>query len=336
MVRRAQGDALAASGLGPVECLYRLLASSARWRLRDYAGEGPGPIVLIVAAPIKRPYVWDLAPSVSAVRQCLRHGLRVYLLEWMPVSRADAELGLFAYAARSIREAVAALSKETGGAKPFLMGHSLGGTLAALYAALDRQALRGLVLLSAPLSFEPGSSRFRDSIVSMMPPSVATTDVVPGFLLSQLCALASPETFVWSRFMDAALSIGDLEALKINGRVERWSLDELALPGRLIGEIFQWLYREDRFYRGTLRIEAKKLGPSSLRLPTLAVVNAADKIAPAASITPFIAAMPEKNKHLIGYSGEFGVGMQHLALLVGRKAHALIWPEIIAWLQVQG
>jgi polyhydroxyalkanoate synthase len=37
--------------------------------------------VLIVAAPIKRPYIWDLTPAVSAIRYCLGAGLRVYLLE---------------------------------------------------------------------------------------------------------------------------------------------------------------------------------------------------------------------------------------------------------------
>jgi hypothetical protein len=31
-------------------------------------------------------------------------------------------------------------------------------------------------------------------------------EAIPGSLLSQMSALASPSTFVWSRFMDAALN----------------------------------------------------------------------------------------------------------------------------------
>lgn len=69
--RRAQGRIFDAFGLGPHECRYRVIASDAFWRLRDYGKPAPTQSVLIVAAPIKRPYIWDLAPSVSAIRYLL-------------------------------------------------------------------------------------------------------------------------------------------------------------------------------------------------------------------------------------------------------------------------
>src|SRR5215467_10346719 len=87
ILRRAQGDALAAFGLGPDESRYGVVAAGSHWRLRDYADRDASPTLLIVAAPIKRSYIWDLAPSVSAIRYCLRRHFHVYLLEWMPASR---------------------------------------------------------------------------------------------------------------------------------------------------------------------------------------------------------------------------------------------------------
>jgi len=83
-LRHIQGDGLGWLGLGPTECRYRIVATRARWRLRAYLGATEGPPLLIVAAPIKRPYIWDLTASVSVVRHCLRSRLPVYLLEWMP------------------------------------------------------------------------------------------------------------------------------------------------------------------------------------------------------------------------------------------------------------
>ncbi|MFZ1991635.1 MAG: hypothetical protein WAW96_17915, partial [Alphaproteobacteria bacterium] len=74
--RRAQGDALAALGYDARESDYRIIASNAFWRLREYSGSGAGPVLLIVAAPIKRPYIWDFAPSASVVRLCLQDGAR--------------------------------------------------------------------------------------------------------------------------------------------------------------------------------------------------------------------------------------------------------------------
>jgi hypothetical protein len=43
--------------------------------------------------------------------------------------------------------------------------------------------------------------------------------------------------------------------------------------------------------------------------------------------------MPGRAAHLIEYAGETGVGLQHLAILVGRQAYAQIWPRIISWLK---
>ncbi|HEX3521118.1 MAG TPA: alpha/beta fold hydrolase [Stellaceae bacterium] len=246
-LRQIQGDGLGRLGFGPTECHYRIVATGARWRLRAYFCATAGPPLLIVAAPIKRPYIWDLDDSVSVVRRCLQNRLRLYLLEWMPPSRGDQDAGLADYTTQSIGEAVATVARQAGGKIPFIMGHSLGGTLAAIFAAFDPSSVRGLVLLSTPLCFAPGSCRFRDVIIAMAPPTPSAIEVVPGSLLSQLSVMASPETFLWSRLVDAALSMGDRRALALHVRVERWALDEFPLPGRLVHEILEWLYRDNRF-----------------------------------------------------------------------------------------
>src|SRR5215470_15063835 len=259
-LHRAQGDALDALGLGPRECRFQLISSGPHWRLRAYGGSDGAPLLLIVPAPIKRPYIWDLTPTVSAVRYCLHQGFRVHLLEWMPPS-PDGSAGLEAYGGRAIAACVATISKRANGAQPFLMGHSLGGTLAAIYCALEPRSVKGLVLLGAPLCFEQASSRFQDALVALAPEEFSETKVVPGSLLSLISAVASPNTFVWSRWMDAALSLADHATLDTHARIERWTLDEVMLPGKLVNQIVHWLCREDRFCHGILTVFDRTLGP---------------------------------------------------------------------------
>jgi polyhydroxyalkanoate synthase len=105
------------------------------------------------------------------------------------------------------------------------------------------------------------------------------------------------------------------------------------LPGPLVSEIVQLLYRENRFCRGTLTIRDQNLGPSSVRVPLLAIVNTADEVAPLNSVKPFLDEMPMKETRIIEYPGEAGIGLQHLALLAGPQAHARIWPEVVSWLR---
>lgn len=77
------------------------------------------------------------------------------------------------------------------------------------------------------------------------------------------------------------------------------------------------------------------IGPSNIEVPTLAIVDTADQIAPLDSVKPFIDAMASKERRIIEYGGEAGVGLQHLALLAGPQAYSRIWPEIFSWLDAR-
>src|SRR3974390_784453 len=127
ILRRAQGDVVGAFGLDPKESPHEIIASGAHWRLRDYGGDDRSRPLLIIAAPIKRPYIWDLAPSISTIRFCLHQGLYVQLLEWMPASPNAGNCGLDEYVL-AISEAVATIRAAAQGAKPPPMGHCHRGS----------------------------------------------------------------------------------------------------------------------------------------------------------------------------------------------------------------
>jgi len=55
---------------------------------------------------------------------------------------------------------------------------------------------------SGPRWYEP----IPDALVSLVPSDLDEAEPCPGSLLTQMSALASPDTFVWSRLTDAALS----------------------------------------------------------------------------------------------------------------------------------
>ena len=42
--------------------------------------------------------------------------------------------------------------------------------------------------------------------------------------------------------------------------------------------------------------------------------------------------MATTDVRIIEYPGETGVCLQHLGFLIGRKAHAELWPEIMSWI----
>ena len=205
--------------------------------------------------------------------------------------------------------------------------------MATIFAAIHPERLSGLLLLGAPLCLHPGVSPFRDALAAMSPPRLSDMAVVPGSLLSQLSAMASPTTFVWSRLWDATASAMDARASDIRPRVEHWALDEVPLSGKLIHEILEKLYRQNQLCNGTLAIRGRTIGPSDIRVPALAVANTIDEVASPASVIPFLEALSGADTRLIEYPGETGVVLQHLGILLGRDAFARIWPEIVSWIE---
>ena len=324
-LRRQQGALLDALGLGPVEAPYREVFRAPGVSLRRYgSGDESGPTVLIVPAPIKRPYIWDLGAEVSAVRRCVARGIRTFLLDWQP---APPQFGLAEYASRLIRDCLDA----AGAARAVLLAHSLGGLLAAIFAALQPERVRGLALLAAPMKFGAETPVFSAMVAGLDPG--ALPDVLPGSFLSAASLAAAPDTFGTDRLADALASAADPAAWRTHLQVERWALDEFALPRRLVAEIAFRIVREDRFARGTLRIGRRSAAPSRIAAPLLCVVDPRCRLVPPAAVLPVVEAAGSRDKTVLHYEGDVGVSLQHVGPLVGRRAHALLWPRILDWIE---
>jgi len=92
--RRGIGWAMDAIGLRAQETAHAVAGEfpGARLRVYDERQDGNGPVLLIIPAPFKRAYIWDLLQEVSVVRHCLRRGIvRCYFCR--SPSRAGQRLG---------------------------------------------------------------------------------------------------------------------------------------------------------------------------------------------------------------------------------------------------
>ncbi|MFC0252198.1 alpha/beta fold hydrolase [Massilia consociata] len=333
--RQARGKMLDRAGYGPQETPSTILHTEPGLNLRRYEPEeADGPPVLLVPAPIKRSYIWDLAPELSVVRRWLARGYRVYLVEWTPVPDSD-DFGLDDYGGRLLAACQRAIEADSGHEELTIAGHSLGGILAAIYSCLHPERVAATVLLESPLHVEPRSCCFTP-LINQAPHARHIADTfkqVPGVFLNLMSAMAEPQAFQWERITDRYLSMGDPQAIKTHMRVERWTHDEFALPGRLFTDIVESLYRNDEFMQGTLRIGERTIGPRDLRAPLVSVVDPRSKVIPWEAMVPFHEATSSDRKLLLRYGGDIGVNLQHVGVLVGRSAHAAIWPAILDWLE---
>ena len=333
--RRWQGRLLDVAGLGPQEAPHRVVHSESGFHLKAYADpQAEEPVLLMLPAPIKRAYIWDLAPGASAVRHCLSNGIRVYLIEWERPVPEQQEAGLAEYADRFILAALEAVAAETGQQRLFVAGHSLGGTFAAIFAALHPKRVQGLVLLEAPVHFAQHAGAFAP-LVAVAPCARFLTHAlgnVPGTFLNQMSYLASPMTFGGARRADWFLSLPDAQAVQTYLRIECWMLDEMPLSRRLFEEVVEELYRGDRFMGGTLMVNGRAAVAEGVGAPLLSVVDPRSRVVPPESVLPFHEAVPSPDRQVLWYEGDRGVALQHVGVLVGKNAHQYLWPKILNWI----
>ena len=335
--RRRTGRGLDEAGYGPRTTPSTAIDVAPGVRLHTYpAADGDGPPVLLVPAPIKRSYLWDLEPDVSVVGRAISHGLRPFLVEWTEQPE-DADVGLTHYADTLLGACLDTVTARTGSTTAAVAGHSLGGTLAAILAARRPERVAALVLLEAPLRFGAAAGSFAP-LVAATPAATLETFArggVPGAFLDQVSALAAPREFTLERRLDLLRSISRLGGLADTGtlrthlRVLRWASDEFRMPGALFRDVVERLYRDDAFAGGTLEIAGERVGPATLRAPLTTVFAPRSAVIPPSSVVPVHEAAASPDKLLLEYGGDIGVALQHVGVLVGRTAHRDLWPRIL-------
>lgn len=332
-VRRAQGCLLDIVGFGPQTTPSRTVS---RWRaahlLAYQAANAAQPVLLIVPAPIKAAYIWDLAPGSSAVARCAAAGMRVYLVAWQRPHPGDEWMGLAEYADQVIGDCLDVIAAETGRSRVFIAAHSLGGTLAAIYSSLHPDRVQGLIALEGPIEFAAGRL---EAAASVAPPAAAITQElgnVPGTFLNAVSLWSDPITFNVEPSIDW-LHSGSSSAAWLHWRVRRWTLDETAVPRRLFEEVVDNLYRENRFATRRLRVKARLADPLALRAPVLAVRNRCSRIVTAEAMEAYRRRTGSEDVQILDYGGDIGVMLQHVGVLVGGNAHRYIWPRIVQWVR---
>ncbi|CAN7618750.1 alpha/beta fold hydrolase [Phenylobacterium sp. LjRoot219] len=286
--------------------------------------------MLIIPAPFKRCYIWDMAPEVSVVRRCLERGFRVFLLEWLD-PRPGEDLGLDDFADSLPLAAVQEAASAMDGGPITLAGHSLGGTLAAIFATLHPEQILELWLIDAPLVFGSETGDRLAQILRSLDPDwlAAVGDPVAGSFISAVTAAALPDEFLWRPCLDFLASSWDPRLRRLHAQVHRWTLDEFPLPKRLFLSLANQLYREDRFREGSLRIGHRTAALSELRTPVVAILNAASAVVPPASISEGLRVARHAPTSTVTYEGDAACGIQHLGPLVAPWAHACIWPHVL-------
>ena len=284
--------------------------------------------VLLVPSMINRWYVLDLRPGASVVEALVAAGLDVWLLDWGVPEDEDRHLSWDDVLARLARMRRKVL-RETGQAKVAVLGYCMGGTLAAIDAALHPASIAALIDLAGPIDFSCGGMLHR-----MVDPrwfdagAIADAgNVAPAQMQAGFAALRP--TLDLAKLAGLGELVGDAKAQLSYRALETWAADNIPFPGEAYRTYITDLYQRNALVRGEHRVRGRVADLRAITAPTLAIVAERDGICPAAAATALLDHVGSKDVQTLRVAGG------HVGAVVGSRAAREMYPALAAWLRAR-
>lgn len=301
------------------------------------AGRRHATPLLLVYALILRPYILDLAPGRSLIEELVDRGFDVYLLDWGVPTAEDHRAGLERYVHRVLAEAVRCLQEHTGAPRLSILGHCQGGTISTIYSALYPDTVRNLILLAAPIDFDPGHQGTLGTFTLWArnlrdPQGFADVGAnVPADVAARLSRVATTMTMgLVPGFREGLARLAEQLTVDEGGRawlgICRWVDDHVPFPGRLFEQWIRWFYQGNQLVRGELCLDGEAVRLDRISASLLNVVGSEDLVTPLAQAV----STPE---HLGAQdTRSLTVAAGHVGLIVGPDARTEVWEPMIRWL----
>ena len=300
--------------------------------------EKPSPVpILLTYALVGRYTMMDLQEDRSFVRNLLRAGLDVYLVDWGHPNRADRFAGLDDYVNDYIAACVEEICRRHGIGAINLLGVCQGGVLSLCYTALHPDRIRNLITTVTPVDFHADKAvdRIDRGFMNVWARSLQPADIdrlvdtmgaVPGEFVGYLFSLMTPGRTLTKYNLDLLDAAGDEAKLLNFLRMERWLADRPSQPGEFSRQWLKDLYQDNKLIRDEFVLDGRTVRLKDIACPVLNIYTETDHIIP-----------PEMSQGLRGRVGtedytEVLLKGGHIGIFVSARALGQLTSTVVDWL----
>lgn len=297
------------------------------YRYKAETDKACGVPVLVVYALVNRPYMLDIQPDRSFIRNLLKLGLDVYIIDWGYPTQPDRYLSMDDYINGYIDNCVEAVRKSAKSEKVSLMGVCQGGTFSAIYSALHPEKVQNLITLVAPFDFSTDDGLlFNWSKTMDVDALVDAYGVVPGNILNDGFLMLMPFNLNIKKYIDMLDVMEDKEKLLNFLRMEKWIFDSPGQAGECLRQFVKDCYQGNKLVKGKLKLGGKIVDLGKITMPILNIYASADHLVPPAATKPFNDLVGSEDKTLYEFQGG------HIGVFVGSRSQKELAPAIAKWL----
>jgi polyhydroxyalkanoate synthase len=284
------------------------------------------PPLLICYAMVNRPYMLDLQPDRSLIRELLSLGVDVYLIDWGYPDGADRFTPLEEYICGHLGRCVDFVLEQDGIETLNLLGVCQGGTMSLCYAALEPQRIANLITMVTPVDFKTPENLLSKWARHIDADLLTQSGNVSGEFLNLVYLALMPFRLTQQKYVHLINMQGDRAQLENFMRMEKWIFDSPDQPARAFREFLVWFYQENRLVRGELCLAARPVQLRNIQCPVLNIYAANDHLVPPSATIPLGAHVGSKN-----YTS-LQIDTGHIGMYVSGKARKSVPETIARWL----
>ena len=293
--------------------------------------------MLIIYGLIGRHTMTDLQEDRSLVRNLLKQGVDLWVVDWGNPSRGDRWLSIDDYVSGYLDDCVSEMCRATGESTVNMLGICEGGVFALAYAALEPARVKNLILTITPIDFhadledEIGQQGFinvwtrslTDADVDQM---IEVWGVLPGEFMGAVFSMMTPMRSITKYNLDLVDVVDDEKKLLNFLRMEKWLADRPHHPGEAAKEWLKDLYQQNKLVNNTWELGGRKVDLRKVTMPVLNIYAESDTIIP-----------PRTSRALDGRLGtsdytELGLRGGHVGVFVSGKSQGIVGQGIADWL----
>lgn len=321
------------TGLTPREVIW----TKNKARLYRYAPTHPKryPVpLLLIYALINRPYVLDLRPNNSIIEHLVNQGFDVYLLDWGIPGEEDKNLTFDDYVLDYLPRVVNKVLRASHAEELSLLGYCMGGTIAAMYAALfPALPLKNLILLTSPIDFADEltglltlwtSERYfnYDLIIEAF-------GNVPGEFIDIGNRMLKPVNNYIGSYMNMWERIMQDQPMDTWLAMNKWVNDVIPFPGAAFRQWIRDFYQQNKLVKGKIQLRGRLVDLSHISCSLLSIAGRKDHICPPPQAEAIMRLVQSEDKQFLL------VDAGHVGLLTGSGAQKMLWPQLCGWLQAR-
>lgn len=309
---------------------YQVVYEGGKTSLRYYRtiGKPHTTPLLIVYALIKRPFILDLQPELSVIKNLTQQGFEVYLLDWIPPTQADAWRGFDAYVNGDLADAVRVVQTHSGVNQISLLGYCFGGLLSTMYTALHPETVKNFIPLSVPLDMSKEDIAIFNLMKTLDPNLVAGVfGNCPAWIMKMAFSAMSPVHHLLNKHVGLYRNKDRSGYATTFALFERWMNSDVPLAGQIFREVTTDIFRNNLLAQGKLSVGGQRVELKNIRCPVLNVVGEYDDVVhPQASLALLDLLSSRNKQNLVFPAG-------HIGVVVSSSAQKHLWPQIGSWLK---